>query len=1806
MADPSTDVASIKDAIEKLAEALAKLSPELKDIIDGTKKATSTGVDYVKILKEQQRGTEQLNAKLKLIEINWTTATDAEKKYYQEQKLNQKKQEDYVKSLTEQTSALQKVGKQVLTLGKQWQQGLAFLGGSTLSIKGGKDAILQYNESMFALRRAQQVAGRGLKDLDKAFSEIKTNTTLARKDFAEFANIVTQSYKGIAPSAGAIAKFAKNIQMAFGPDPKKTVEVARQLMGIMDKFPALFENVNKVMAGAQSGITGKALEKTRASLLLTASAAGMSTSEIKLMAQAMTGVTKEQKEQIALNRATQKVNQRTEDIMLGAAQSMEKAFTKVSESLEGILAQLEQIPMLIASMSLGKGVAGGLMPDLGDLLMGGRMGKGAMGRMGQRFGAFAKFGAGGVPKVDISGMSPKAAASFTKSLASAGKWAKGGAVLAVAAGLIEGGLMYHEARKKGVDRGTAGKAAVAKGGIGMAGALGGAALGFAVGGPVGAIIGGVAGGFMGSKWGDKAAAAIMEKQKDDTEKMSEYAKDMEDNFTKILLQTSAMETNLGEMLKITGSIQQSTNSILDAYYKMGLIMPDTLNPLMQIDISSLKAGLKQTEGLVKNYFAEDGIINATMRAIGQDIDVSEIIGFSPENIDSSNMDTAINKMMGSLSQIVDKMTPDEQQQIAAIQAEAALIEKKRDELMVDLKSKGVDEEKIANDAEILKLQDDINKKNFQAAEINKEGAAALGLQAKLMQTSQKSAEQRVKVMEAERNIISKQTALAEEQGGTYARLVGAQRELYEAAMFGMGASIEMMQKQVNLEFQLAKSQEERIQKSETRMQESQKKLTGKTMSKQQMDMAASMADAQQRKNYLASQGLKIDEQINMALNERTDAMTKQAEHQKKIYDLTKEMREGYLDAVREMSVGAGEFEKIIGTQEMGVTQLMDAVNNFTTSGNVNMLNTMKLGGYQSGALTQAGVGGSYAGMYGLGGASFESGTMANLKNQRVYGYDKSMAEFQRLAKGEGAPPTVGTGVAGQVTTDTIAAMRDPSNNAMRVSIVNDDTGQGNVMHGINPGVGGFRDPGQVTGRGINYTAPYILGAKVLAGARGGKGDSWAGPATTVNPASPVTNPPITTTQAAAATAAANAAVTEPPKTGEKKAEEKKRKPDRANVNRFIKHVENISNFEEAQSVISNLPIPEESKKDVYSEWAKRQSHNSKLIGWWTGAHKGLAGVGVNLAQKEMRNVEKISAELPEEERMGFAAQALGKVKADKMPSGTRTINNVGLLIRSLTADKELTELDAEKLAPSLAQAYEGAPIPESDLEKLPSVLAKATLLSQKKQMGEKILEPSTFASAYNELRNPDFKAQDEVIKLAAMEYAKKEGLEGQDLPLEQREWFAKKFLGQEGIGLGQYAGGISAFAEALPHAIEPPKPETVPSEEQKPITTLDKPEPFKTSYNVKDLLASEGDRGNVQAFLGKVGKFRKEREDTTKSYYNADQRMKTIESLFGGKKDVTVPASVDDVNALLSGKLGKDKLGKDKIKTAMEYFGVEDASSLRNVMGETGLPSDLAKKIGTTRKETEEEFIKRIDAETVSAIDPGGEMGSTGQRKYFDEYQKMMKTKKEAQSLLGPEGRLSSKYGIMDAKGNIRSVRPEELNEDERKQAQALRDSMKDVKPGKGETMQDALMKAGLKDLQTGIDPQGRSMAEALDEQEVTQALRLRSAAANMKLTQVKPGVIGAVEGTSAQKASAGGVTSAEEERIGTVSPQAAAKLQDPNMQAAAAARGIDVGGSGAGGGTGGLVEVIVRLDSNLEADIEQIKNVVVSLQGASGQKSPA
>ncbi len=265
----------------------------------------------------------------------------------------------------------------------------------------------------------------------------------------------------------------------------------------------------------------------------------------------------------------------------------------------------------------------------------------------------------------------------------------------------------------------------------------------------------------------------------------------------------------------------------------------------------------------------------------------------------------------------------------------------------------------------------------------------------------------------------------------YEARLNAERQLMESAQFGLGASVEMMQKQVDLAQQNLKISKQRDEDN------AKARINAGDITAEEMKQLQSMKSQKDAEDYITKTlGKKGDVAKDLAryAYEHQDALTEQLQQQQKIYDLTKDVREGYLDAVREMATGAGEFSKIIGTQDKGVTQLMKKVAEVTGE---NRLNTMALGG-----TTMRGAKSGrreVAGKFTTGGLEFMGAGQQEQRNKDIYRYGKQYP----------AGTTVGN----------VAAMTPQVQAAMRSG--DKGTGAGRSYgDAINAGMGNFRQDSQ--------------------------------------------------------------------------------------------------------------------------------------------------------------------------------------------------------------------------------------------------------------------------------------------------------------------------------------------------------------------------------------------------------------------------------------------------------------------------------------------------------------------------------------------------------------------------------------------------------------------------------------------------------------------------------------------------------------------------------------------------------------------------
>ena len=178
-----------------------------------------------------------------------------------------------------------------------------------------------------------------------------------------------------------------------------------------------------------------------------------------------------------------------------------------------------------------------------------------------------------------------------------------------------------------------------------------------------------------------------------------------------------------------------------------------------------------------------------------------------------------------------------------------------------------------------------------------------------------------------------------DQNSEIAAMLDAERAYVETAMVGFGASVEMLQKQVELKQKMVENNNAMIESLEKQL------FQGKELSESDKERLLSARSKEEREKIAADiasqEGAPAQEDLVRFAREYNKAQTDNHKLNKEIMDMTKSMRDGYLDVIREMSTGLGEFEKIIGTQEMGASQLMNVIEDV---GEGISGNTARLGG----------------------------------------------------------------------------------------------------------------------------------------------------------------------------------------------------------------------------------------------------------------------------------------------------------------------------------------------------------------------------------------------------------------------------------------------------------------------------------------------------------------------------------------------------------------------------------------------------------------------------------------------------------------------------------------------------------------------------------------------------------------------------------------------------------------------------------------------------------------------------------------------
>jgi hypothetical protein len=620
----------------------------------------------------------------------------------------------------------------------------------------------------------------------------------------------------------------------------------------------------------------------------------------------------------------------------------------------------------------------------------------------------------GLSKIGIGGGATVAEKVATSGLPKTGigtvaKW--GAKKIPLLGALIDAGFSafdeYGESTKKGESKKTAKKRAAVVGastglgsGLGVwGGAAAGAAIGSAVpiigtvvGGIVGGIIGSIAGGYGGKKAGQAISGATIkgEAEKKNTTDISKNAKeitkeaktaaplekakaeDMEKQkktTMEIIRELDKQNKNVVAIVQKNEQITKAMSDQLNLLKSMGLLTADKLASSFDIMMSSAKASQAETERAINK-------VGTSLIDLRKNLNLTE-------------------EEAAKFKQAQDSIASEDYDKgIQELSKAYADLKRKKTEALKDLEIKNP---KITLDNKPINELTEAEKEAKKQADLLKVQIANIDRQMGMStQNANNYYSSLQKGGQAIQMAYSEGIKYADEMSDAAERRISTERKLQETAMLGMAPSIEMMQQQIDQQKQLATDyakardlgREKALSELGIQGARGNALIEELRMAKSKNDLEAIAV------KYKMEEGDAMSKLKPMYIEEQ-NAATKIAEANQKILDLTKQVREGYLSAIQEMSIGNTEYTKIIGTQEMGVTQLMTTVNK--ASKEMNRLNTLTLGGITSDKTT--GIEPIAQMAVGPVGPQLQVSPQASKNMNRIYEWEESSREIKNMSQG---------------------------------------------------------------------------------------------------------------------------------------------------------------------------------------------------------------------------------------------------------------------------------------------------------------------------------------------------------------------------------------------------------------------------------------------------------------------------------------------------------------------------------------------------------------------------------------------------------------------------------------------------------------------------------------------------------------------------------------------------------------------------------------------------------------------------------------
>jgi len=947
--------------IETLTGAIKLLAAQLgTNISSSSDKAKSAILDYNKAIRESSAFLKKNSVELNLLKKNMDGAVQECKDLREaEGKLN-----DALKNQNKVLEGSKKAYGALASSTKSFISSAAKMGSivgvGTFSFQAIFQAALDYNQSLGELSLAQQSAGKDTTNLRERIGSLTKGLTKSNAEFAEFAKNMTLAFVGVPPNIDALKRYAEIIQTQVGPSTKAQSDAENKLISIMASAPMTYDAVTKAME--------KAANATKKGVVLDPKKVEASVSAISALAYAEGIEIKQRQELIAL---TAQANKETQD---GWEQQNKAA--EVTKYYKDTMVELGSaaMPVFEKIADAAKWLLGIIekSPVKVMALVGAFAGL-------QQLAPFAPLLTGGFKMVGMLGkLNPSFLGLSGSALKASSSMVKFGAAGAVAASGLAGWQVG-----KWMDEFLGISDVVAK----VTGALGN--------------------------------EKIFKKNKGDTQK---FLDDLQKQYKDVDVEDLYKQLG-GDVGKQKYSVALSLKMELDKSGGDAQKVVDTWKENVDTQkklAEGAKNITKQEEALKKGLDGEKKPLDYSQRAY------DELEALAISRLKLINMST---KALGAEADMAEQMGRVDKEALAA-KLSGLQQEYENEQKLVDFRAEAASKKyniKAEDGTEGLEKAMSIQKQMINYAKTlavgsdeRKEAEADI---ANISKVTEGQAKRKVQLSDESYNVLEAEMRQQEQYTSKYEARLSTEKKLMESAQFGMGASVEMMQKQVALLQQQGETY--------ARLDEAagNKLVTEGKITESELEQLKGMKSQKDANDYVVNVLHKKDAVAGDLLRyaaKHQDYTDKEMQQQQKIYEITKDVREGYLDAMVEMAAGAGEFSKIIGTQDKGVTQLMQSVKDTTGE---DRLNTMALGG-----ITARGAESGrreVTGQFTSGGVRFKGKEAQEQANKDVYGYKK---EYN-------AGTTVGTASVG---TKEVKAAYEAGDNGTRSagSAVNTGVGKG--------------------------------------------------------------------------------------------------------------------------------------------------------------------------------------------------------------------------------------------------------------------------------------------------------------------------------------------------------------------------------------------------------------------------------------------------------------------------------------------------------------------------------------------------------------------------------------------------------------------------------------------------------------------------------------------------------------------------------------------------------------------------------------------